>query len=321
MKEYRIWFLILLSSLIVNCVLAQQESELPASQEAREGFIAVDGGRVWYQIIGSGNAVPLLVLHGGPGVPHDYLEPLAGLADERPVVFYDQLGCGKSDRTQDSTLWTVERFVTEVAKVRAALELDRVHILGHSWGGTLAVDYLLTEPEGVESVILAGPYLSNRRWTEDQTRLLAAFPDSLRQVVARNEEAGTTDSEEYQAAVMAFWNRHICRLDPWPEYGLRALAGSGDDVYAFMWGASEFCCTGTLRSYERTDRLGEIAVPTLLTCGRYDETPPETVKWYQSLLPGSEMVVFEQSSHTPHMEEPDAYLKTVRDFINRVESR
>ena len=134
-----------------------------------EGFIDVEGGRVWYEIAGSGSETPLRLLHGGPGATSGYLDPLRRLADERPVVFYDQLGCGKSDRPDDQSLWTVARFLRELQQVRDALELNEVHILGHSWGTMLAAEYMLTKPSGVKSLILASPALSIPRWLEDTT--------------------------------------------------------------------------------------------------------------------------------------------------------
>jgi proline iminopeptidase len=306
---------------MTTIVIAQQESEISVTPKTQEGFIDVDGGRVWYQIVGTENATPLLVLHGGPGYPHDYLEPIADLANERPVIFYDQLGCGKSERPLDSTLYTIERFVTELAQIREALHLDRVHILGHSWGGMLATDYMLTKPEGVVSVILASPCLNSKQWVKDQKKYLTAFPDSVQQSIEKSEREGTTDSDEYQAAIELFYRHHFCRKDPWPEYMLRTMHGAGTDVYAFMWGPSEFHCTGNLKDYDQTDQLREMSVPVLFTCGQYDGARPETIKEYQSTLPGSELVIFEQSSHTPHIEEPDAFLKTIRDFLNRVEAK
>jgi proline iminopeptidase len=170
--------------------------------ESGEGFVDVDGGRVWYRIAGSGTATPLLLLHGGPGAPSYYLNPLEGVAVDRPVVFYDQLGAGRSDKPMDESLWTVDRFVRELAQVRETLGLDKVHILGHSWGSMLAMDYLLTDPEGVESVIFASPVMSTRRWSEDAERLIAAMPTQYQRAIEENERAGTTDSEDYQAATM-----------------------------------------------------------------------------------------------------------------------
>src|SRR6202521_4592417 len=140
----------------------------------RHGFVSVEGGRVWYEIVGSGDAIPMLALHGGPGYPHDYLEPLEGLSRDRPVVFYDQLGCGKSDRPTDPALWKADRFVREVAQVRSALGLNEVHLLGQSWGGMLATDYVLAGAEGIRSLVLASAPLSIARWAHGVSRLRTA---------------------------------------------------------------------------------------------------------------------------------------------------
>jgi proline iminopeptidase len=284
-------------------------------------MIAVTGGRVWYQIVGTGDAIPLLTLHGGPGFPHNYLLPLAALADERPIVFYDQLGCGRSDRPDNLHLWRADRFVEELATVRQALGLDRIHLLGQSWGTMLATDYMLTQPAGVISLILASPPLSIPRWLADAARYRAALPTKIQAILARHEATGTTDSAEYEEATMVYYRRHVCRLEPWPEPLERTLAEVGWPVYHAMWGPNEFFMTGNLKDYDRTDRLGEITVPTLFTCGRYDEATPEATAWYQSLVPGAEVAIFEQSSHLTHLEEPETYLATIRAFLRRVEER
>lgn len=285
----------------------------------REGYVEVPGGRVWYQIVGAGPRTPLLTLHGGPGFPHDYLEPLAALADERPVVFYDQLGCGRSDRPDEPALWTVERFVAELARVRAALGLARAHLLGHSWGTMLAVDSWLTQPAGIASLILASPCLSIPRWLADLAAYRARLPAPVREQLARHEADGTTESPEYQAATMVFYQHHVCRLSPWPEPLQRALQGQGAPVYRAMWGVNEFHMTGSLATYDRSDRLGAVDAPTLLTCGAFDEATPAATRWYQSLIPGAEGVVFPASAHMPHLEEPEPYLAMLRAFLARVE--
>lgn len=287
----------------------------------QEGFIPVTGGRVWYRVVGAGDAIPLLTLHGGPGFPHDYLEALEGLADERPIVFYDQLGCGKSDRSEDLSLWRIERFVEEISQVRQALRLDRVHLFGHSWGTMLATDYALIHPPGLVSLILAGPVLSNTRYHAELQRLRRQLPTDLQDALDRHEQAGTYDHEEYQAALAVFYKRHLAAIDPPLESSARAEAGANGTIYQTMWGPSEFVVSGNLRGYERTDRLHELKLPILLTCGRHDLTTPEATSWYQSMLPTSEMVVFEASAHAPHDEERKLYLQTVRHFLHRVESQ
>jgi proline iminopeptidase len=274
---------------------------------------------VWYQIVGSGGAIPLLVLHGGPGIPHDYLEPLAKLADERPVIFYDQLGCGNSDRPDDGSLWRIERFAEEVGQVRQALGLTQVHLLGHSGGTMVALEYLLEQPPGVASLIQVGPVLSVPRMLADIQRLYATLPAELFATVKRHEAAGTLESEEYRQAVEEFSQRYMNRVRPKPEASQRASQGVGVQVFHTMWGPYELQITGNLKDYDRTDRAHEIAVPTLFICGRYDPATPEETARYHHLVSGSQMVVLEQSSHSPFFEEPECFLQVVRDFIGRVD--
>jgi proline iminopeptidase len=297
----------------------QSASPSTRSITVSDGKVAVRGGNVWYRVVGAGKGTPVLLLHGGPGIPSDYLQPLDALGDERPVVFYDQLGCGKSDRPDDTSLWRVERFVDELATVRRELGLNQVHLYGHSWGATLAVEYMLTKPEGVESLVLASPLISTPRWISDQDKYREALPKKIQEILNRHEKAGTTDSTEYADAAMQFYKRHLCRLDPYPEAIIKALEGEGRPVYRTMWGPSEFHATGNLKEYDLTDRLKEISTPTILTCGFFDEATPESTRYFQSLIPGAEMVVFQKSAHVPHLEETEEYLKCVRIFFDRVD--
>jgi proline iminopeptidase len=294
-------------------------------RNSQEGFIDVPGGKVWYRVVGmEQKRVPLLLLHGGPGAPHDYLEPLEALGDDRPVIFYDQLGCGNSDRPDDPALWTIERYLAELERVRAFLGLEKVHILGQSWGSMLATDYLLEmKPAGVESLIFSGPCLSASRWQADQRVYLAQMAEGIQQVIAEKEAAGDTGSPEYEDAVMHYYRRHVCRLDPWPECFNRTLEKFGKPAYEAMWGPSEFTITGHLRDYERAERLREIAQPVLFTCGRHDEATPETTAFYHRMQmnPWSELVIFEEASHGHHLEKPEEFLGKLRDFLNGQEAR
>ncbi len=290
---------------------------------ATEGYVNTQGGKVWYRIAGEEHTgpIPLLLLHGGPGFTSEYLDSLEALADERPVVRYDQLGCGRSDRPADPSLWNVARFVQEVADVRRELRLDRVHILGQSWGSMLAVDYMLTAPEGVASLVIASPPLSIPRWVDDTQKLLDQLPAEIRQTLEWHEREGFTSCPEYQAAVLEIYRHHLCRMRPWPLALERALATAGFDVYNAMWGPSEFNVTGCLAGYDRTGRLAEMRVPTLFTCGRYDEATPDATAWYQSFIPGSRMVVFEESAHLSHLEEADRYNALMREFLASAEAQ
>jgi proline iminopeptidase len=294
-----------------------------ATYPSREGTLAVPGGRIWYQVVGGGTAgaVPLVTVHGGPGAIHDYLAPLAGLADERPVVFYDQLGAGRSERPDDTRLWRNDRFVAELGRVVDALAVDRVHLLGHSYGTVLAATYALQQPRRLAGLVLTGPCLSSPGYAAGLAPLRAALPATARAALDRHEAAGTTDSEEYTAATTVFYRRHMCRLDPWPEALVRSFEQLNPVVYGTMWGPSEFVLTGVHKDDDLTDRLAAVAVPTLFTCGRHDLTRPEETTRFQRLVPGAELAIFEGSSHMPHLEEPERYLAVVRDFLRRAEAR
>lgn len=256
----------------------------------KSGFVPVDGGRVFYSIEGTGKGTPLLVLHGGPGIPHDYLANLAELGEQRPVVFYDQLGCGRSDRPTDPSLWTIARFVEELGQVRQALGLDEVILYGHSWGSILATSYMMTHPSGVKGLILAGPALSIPRWSRDASQLVDGLDAGAKKAIRDAEISGHTDSKEYEAAMGVFYSQHLCRLDPWPQPLQDAMAGMNQDIYVRMNGPSEFALTGTLKDFDITPKLGTLHVPTLVICGQYDEARPQTSAYYASLIPGATFV-------------------------------
>ena len=286
-----------------------------------EGQIDVPGGRVLYRIVGSGRATPLLLVHGGPGAPSYYLEKLAALADECPVIFYDQLGCGRSDYPTHPTLWRIQRFVEELRQVRSQLRPDTVHILGHSWGSMLAVDYLLTQPTGVQSVVLAGPALNIPRYIRDVQALRAALPPDVQETLSRHERAGTTDSTEYQEATRVFNKRHLSRLDPWPSELQRTVDGFGGAVYNAMWGPNESLVTGLLKDYDRTSSLSQLRLPVLFTVGRYDEVTPEQAVSYQELIPGARVEVFEQSAHMTMLDEALSGTRLLRQFLREIDAK
>ncbi len=292
----------------------------------KEGRLPFRGFTDWYRAVGEATdpgKFPVLVLHGGPGAAHDYLEPIGALAKTgRQVIFYDQLGCGLSDHPHDPSLWDVPLFVEEVDAVRQALGLDRLHILGQSWGGMLGMEYALTQPQGLESLIVANSPASMTQWVSEANRLRLELPEEVQAALLRHEEAGTTDTPEYVEAVMVFYGRHVCRVDPLPEYVQRSFAqiDADPEVYHTMNGPSEFFVVGKLKPWDITPRLGEIAVPTLVLSGRYDEATPLIAETVQKGIPDAEWVLFEESSHMPHAEETERYLQVVGEFLTRVEA-
>jgi len=293
----------------------------------KEGLVSFRGYNVWYRIVGDregSGKLPLLCLHGGPGATHDYLEPLEAMtATGRRVIFYDQLGSGNSDHPHNPSMWTVDLFVEEVGVVRRALGLERVHILGQSWGGMLAMEYALMQPKGLASLTVANSPASIPQWVAEANRLRAELPPDVQETLVKHEEAGTTDDPAYQEAVMVFYHRHLCRLDPWPDCVNRTFEKltQAPEVYNTMNGPSEFHVIGTLKDWDIVNRLGEIRVPTLVIGGRYDEATPAITETVHHGIPGSEWVIFEHSSHMPHIEEPQRYMQVLDQFLSRVEAQ
>lgn len=297
-----------------------------ATQPVREGYIPFRGHRTWYRVVGDlakvrAGMFPLLTLHGGPGACHDYLESLEAFAETgRPVIFYDQLGCGRSDRPDDPAMWTVELFIDELNTVRSALGLARTHLLGQSWGGMLGMEYALTRPAGVVSLTIASAPASMRLWVEEANRLRAELPPETQRTLLAHEAAGTTDDPEYHAAMQVFYDRHVCRVVPNPDYVVRSFANLGKQVYETMNGPSEFHVIGTLRDWDIRGRLGEIALPTLLTSGLHDELTPMQAQVVHFGIPGNEWELFKESSHMPHVEEPERYVEVLDGFLTRIEA-
>ncbi|MEH7250709.1 proline iminopeptidase-family hydrolase [Neobacillus niacini] len=286
-----------------------------------EGYIEVTGGRVWYQLFNKNSAnTPVIILHGGPGSSSYSLEGLQALQADRPVILYDQLGCGRSDRPNDQSLWQLDRFVEELALVREALKLDEVHILGHSWGTTLAAAYYLTKPSGVKSVIFSSPCLSAPRWEQDQIENLKTLPKEIQETIKRCEETGTTDSEEFKAAIHEFNKRFVCRVESDPEWIKKGSCYRNPEIYNIMWGPSEFSVKGNLKSFDCTSRLNEISCPTLFTCGRYDEATPASTEYFSTLVASGKIHIFENSAHMPYFEEKEEYLQVMGNFLKTIDS-
>ncbi|HWY80261.1 MAG TPA: proline iminopeptidase-family hydrolase [Candidatus Sulfotelmatobacter sp.] len=279
-----------------------------------EGFIDVPGGNVWYEIVGNKEATPLIALHGGPGYPHDSLESLEYLADERKVIFYDQLGCGNSKRTTDKSLWTVDHFVRELQKIVKELKLKKYHILGHSWGAGLAVSFAFSKPSGLQSLILTDPYISTPHWEKDANRLLSTMPPAMQRAL----KEGKTTSKQFQEARKEFYFRHVYRFKKFPVACIRADHKMNGEMYRYMWGPEEFDPRGTLKTFDLTPRLSEIKIPVLLLCGRFDEATPESLQYFHPLLPNATMKVFEKSAHMPHWTEKEVYMTTVRRFLRNI---
>lgn len=310
---------VLLSTLLlVLCSFVLSKENPPPGQ----GFIDVPGGPVWYRVAGDGTGMPLLVLHGGPGgtsCGYSLLEPLG---DTRPVVRYDQLGTGRSGRPEDLSLWEVERFVAELDVVRHALGLEQMHLLGHSWGASLAAAYVLEKgTQGIASLTLSSPLLSTPLWIEDANTLRRQLPLDVQNTLTEHERAGTTDSEEYKIASNVFYERHVFAGKRPEQSATCAGAPWSQVIYEYMWGPTEFYATGNLLDFDVTDRLHEIDIPVLFMTGEFDEARPERVAEFQKLIPGSRLAIIAGAAHGSLRKKPVEYRTILQEFLASVETR
>jgi proline-specific peptidase len=282
----------------------------------REGFLELGEGKIWYSVYGEQlPGTPILAIHGGPGfltMP----QVVSDLAVKRPVYFYDQLGCGRSDRAPDPSRYTLDRYVEELAVVRERLGLTSVYLMGFSWGTALACSYALQRGvAGIAGMVLCGPYLSTARWDKDQRANIARMPETAREAIETGERTGDF-GEAYQGAMMAYYSRHVCRLSPWPGYLQEAFSRLNTEVYNSMWGRSEFTISGTLRDLDLVPSLVRLAIPVLLVCGDNDEAGPGTVKEYQTSFPDARMAVIPDASHLHHIEQPEIFKMIIGDFLD-----
>ncbi|MFB8396973.1 proline iminopeptidase-family hydrolase [Streptomyces yangpuensis] len=295
---------------------------MPLAPSAK-GTVQFGEYKTWYRVTGDlgSERPPVVVVHGGPGSTHDYLLPLAGLAEHGwPVVHYDQLGNGGSTHLRDrgADFWTVDLFLAELDSLLNSLGIaDNYVLYGQSWGGLLAARHAAARPAGLRGLVIANSPASYPLWLEEMARLRADLPPGVNETLLRHEAAGTTDSEEYYAAMTPFYEKHVCRLKPWPrEYQASFYEVYNDPtVYYTMNGPSEFHVIGTLRDWGVEDCLPDIQVPTLILSGRHDEATPKTVQPYKDLIPESRWEIFEDSSHVPHLEEPELFEKVMTGYL------
>ncbi|WP_260762920.1 proline iminopeptidase-family hydrolase [Candidatus Mycosynbacter amalyticus] len=281
-----------------------------------ENYLTRNGHSTWYQVHGAEQpGTPLIVLHGGPGFPHNALRTHIALAERGyPVVLYDQLGCGKSDRPDDPSLWTVEFFVEELEALRQHLGYEVVNLIGGSWGGSLLFEYALKYPQYVHKLVAHSPLVDTHLWVAEADRLKDELPDGQGVRMRELERRGETEGEEYTRLSDLFDDHFVLRV-PKDQDVLDAIAGMGAQVYHTMWGPSEAHATGNLKDWSVLDRLSQISQPTLLVSGRYDEATPRQMQEIVRRIPDIRWELFEHSSHSANLEEPEKFLRVVGEFL------
>lgn len=290
-----------------------------------EGHAPFRDFETWYRVcgdLGSG-MTPLVVAHGGPGCTHDYVDAFRDIAETgRAVIHYDQIGNGRSTHLRDkpADFWKPALFLDELASLLKHLGIaDNYALLGQSWGGMLGAEHAVTTPPGLQALIIANSPASMGLWLQAAARLRNELPDDVQATLLAHEAAGTIASDEYKAASQVFYQRHVCRLDPWPDEVRRTFDAMDADptVYHAMNGPTEFHVIGSLKDWSVIDRLHAIDVPVLLISGRHDEAAPEAVQPFADHIEDVEWVIFEHSSHMPHVEERAACMKVVTEFLKR----
>jgi proline-specific peptidase len=284
-----------------------------------EGTVPFKGYETWYRRVGEAGAgkIPLLALHGGPGITHSYLKSLDDLAvNGREVIYYDQIGCGNSQGPLDGDFYSVELFVEEVGAVIAALGLHEVHILGQSWGGMLLLAYMIhKKPQGVKSIILSSAPPSIPLFESEVARLVKWLPPDMTAAVEKGLKEKHYDAPDFLAASDMYYGRHVVNMDPMPDYVAHSFAQAGN-VYHTLWGYTEFALTGKLKGWDISDRLREIAVPALLISGSADEVTPLQVKLESDRIPQAEWHLL-PGTHLVHAEQRDAYNEIVAQFLDK----
>lgn len=290
---------------------------------ARDGTLKVMGFNLYYKIfIPETPASTLVCLHGGPGATHDYLLPLADLAHRGlKVVFYDQLGCGRSEVPKNPALLVIERAVEELEEFRKLMNLGRIHLMGSSYGGMLAIAYALKYQKNLKSMITTGGLASIPLTIKEMQRLKSDLPVRVRKTMDKYESLGDYGNPEYEKAVMFFYKKHLLRLKNWPPEQNYTMSHISNLVYHTMNGPNEFTIIGNIRYWDVTDKLHEIKIPTLITGGRYDEVTPKVARSIHNGIKGSKLVTFEKSAHLPMWEERKKYMDTLREFIGSVDSK
>ncbi|EHD20942.1 MULTISPECIES: proline iminopeptidase-family hydrolase [Brenneria] len=293
--------------------------------DIKEGYAPYLEYHTWYRICGDrhNGLTPLVIAHGGPGCTHDYVDAFRDIAESgRAVIHYDQLGNGRSTHLADkpADFWQPALFLDELDNLLRHLGIERNYaLLGQSWGGMLGAEHAVTRPAGLKALIIANSPASMALWLSAAARLRCALPDDIQNALRQHEQAGTLNSAAYRAATQAFYQRHVCRLDPWPDEVKRTFDAMDADptVYHAMNGPTEFHVIGSMKNWSIIDRLSAINVPTLLISGRYDEAAPEVVEPFAEYIRDAEWIIFEHSSHMPHVEERAACMAAVRHFLNR----
>ena len=304
----------------------KNQNGVPQYTEVQSGGVKMitvnDKYQVWTKKIGNGD-IKVLLLHGGPGFPHDYFECFEDFLPQAGIEFYyyDQLGVGNSDIPADTSLWTISRYVEEVEQVRQGLGLENFYLLGHSWGSMLAMEYLQKYQGHVKAAVLSNMTAGIKSYVEYSVKLKEELftPAEIKKYDSL-DKLQQYGSPEYQELLMGkLYSNVVCRLNPWPEPLMRAFKKANSSIYIQMQGVDEFHVTGNFKNWEMWDRLPNIKVPTLVIGGEKDEMNPEDMKKEGRLIPNSRTYLCPDGSHMSMYDDQQNYFNNLIAFLKDVE--
>ena len=282
---------------------------------------------VWTKSMGKNPQVKLLLLNGGPGATHEYFECFESflLPEGFEIIYYDQLGCGLSDNPKDTTMWDLGRYVEEVEQVRKALNLnkDNFYLLGHSWGGILAMQYALKYQDNIKGLIISNMMSSCPAYGKYAQEVLAPqFDQKILDTIRQIEAKGDFTNPKYMELLMPhFYAKHICRipLEQWPEPLTRSFGKLNQSLYVTMQGPSEFGVGGNLVNWDVTKQLPTIKTPTLTIGGKHDTMDPEHMKWMSTQVQNGRFLLCPNGSHMAMYDDQKNYFPGLIQFMKDVD--
>lgn len=286
-------------------------------------YVSLPGGFTALQRYSNGGGgIPVLYIHGGPGGNCESFKPMAEqLAESRDVYMYEQLGSDEATHTGEETLWQPERYIEALGVVIAAIKTKKLHLIGRSWGAMLAAEHILRTPDSpVVSITMTSPYMSTALWLADAKARLSEMGEDILRFIEEYESGGSADEIRYKEIVKEYNLRFQCRdyyikaRDANLYKSVKQKTASGMEVYHYMWGDSEFTCTGIMRNIDITSRLPGIKVRVMFVIGEFDQVLPRTCKYYESLIPGSRIAIIPNASQTPFLENPRVFFNTLINF-------
>lgn len=341
MKKVTLLFVFTIAMLFISC---NKEVKVTTSNDSNSTYFQIDstkiqdGGvqvipiatmnktfNVWTKRVGNNPKIKVLLVNGGPGATHEYFECFENFlpAEGIEFIYYDQLGCGNSDNPNDVAFWDLSRYVEEVEQVRKALNLDNsnFYLLGHSWGGILAMEYAIKYQENMKGLIISNMMSSCPEYGKYADEVLGKQmnPEILAQIQKIEANKDFTNPKYMELLIPNFYEKHVLRFPAkdWPEPVNRSFAKMNNSLYVTMQGPSEFGIAGKLENWDRTNDLKNITIPSLVIGATHDTMDPKFMEKMSTLLPKGSFLLCPNGSHMAFYDDQQTYFKGLISFLNK----